>query len=90
MHHHSTNLYITTITTTTTKLILCLILKAVKAMLKKIDDENKALKEVVHKCEKCSKYMHIDSDEYNDAISDEDGELWWCQTCFDYHQEHGW
>tara|TARA_R110000744_G_scaffold264111_1_gene378377 strand:+ start:680 stop:934 length:255 start_codon:yes stop_codon:yes gene_type:complete len=66
------------------------VVKAVKAMLKKIDDENKALKEVVHKCEKCSKYMHIDSDEYNDAISDEDGELWWCQTCFDYHQEHGW
>ena len=56
-------------------------------------DENKTLKAALpqsaHKCEKCGRCVEV-VEKYVEGISDENGELWWCIDCYDYHQEHGW
>ena len=60
---------------------------------KALKDENKALKAALpqsaHKCEKCGCFVEV-VEKYVEGICDEDGELWWCIDCYDYHQEHGW
>ena len=68
-------------------------IKKIKDENKTLKDENKALKAALpqsaHKCEKCGRCVEV-VEKYVEGISDENGELWWCIDCYDYHQEHGW
>ena len=46
--------------------------------------------DIVFKCEECSISIVRNSRAHDHCICDKDGERWWCEDCYDYHQQYGW